>query len=147
MTEQQTEQQMGPIDYLVLEFPGARLQGKGLPALLDLVERGIIRILDLRVAKVTDTGVVGVALADLDDDGQLDLAVFEGATSGLLDDDDLARGASLVEPGSAVGMIVYENTWAGPFVAAMREAGAEVVSSGRIPVEDLVAALDKLEEE
>ncbi|WP_422723851.1 DUF6325 family protein [Isoptericola luteus] len=141
-----TAQPVGPIDYLAVEFPGARLEGKGLAALLDLVERGIIRILDLRVVKVSDTGdVVAVALTDLDDDGELDLAVFEGARSGLLDDDDLAQSARLVAPGDAVGLIVYENTWAGPFVTAMREAGAEVVASGRIPADDVVAALDALE--
>ncbi|MCK0118636.1 hypothetical protein BCE75_11425 [Isoptericola sp. CG 20/1183] len=141
-----TAQDVGPIDYLAVEFPGAKLQGKGLMALLDLVERGIIRILDLRVAKVTDAGdVVGITLSDLDDDGELDLVVFEGARSGLLDDDDLAEGAALVAPGNAVALLVYENTWAGPFVTAMREAGAEVVASGRIPADDVVSALDALE--
>ena len=83
MTEQQTEQQVGPIDYLVLEFPGARLLGKGLPALLDLVERGIIRILDLRVAKVTDTGVVGVALADLSRQDPSSLAFWAANSSSV----------------------------------------------------------------
>ena len=119
-----TTQDVGPIDYLAVEFPGARLRGKGLAALLDLVERGIIRILDLRVATVTESGdVMGVALTDLDDDGELDLAVFEGARSGLLDDDDLAESARLVAPGNAVGLIVYENTWAGPFVTAGAGSG------------------------
>ena len=86
-----------------------------------------------------------VALADLDHDGRLDLAVFEGARSGLLDDDDLAQAARLVAPSTAVGLLVYENTWAGPFVTAMRNAGAEVIASGRIPVDAVIAALDNLE--
>lgn len=141
-----TQQDVGPIDYLALEFPGARLEGEGLAALLDLTERGIIRILDLVVAKVAEDGsFTVVALADLDGDGALDLAVFEGARSGLLDDEDVAQSAALVQPGSAVGVLLYENTWAGPFVTAMRNAGAEVIASGRIPADDVVAALEALE--
>jgi hypothetical protein len=143
-----TERDVGPIDYLALEFPGSRLQGKGMAALLDLVERGIIRILDLRVAMRTEAGdVAAVALTDLDHDGALDLTVFEGAVSGLLDDDDIDATAALVAPGNAVGVIVYENTWAGPFVTAMREAGAQVIAGGRIPVADVIAVLDALEAE
>lgn len=140
-----TQLEIGPIDYLVLEFPGARLEGKGLEALVDLAERGIIRILDLRVAKVTQDGFVAVALTDLDGDGELDLAVFEGVESGLVDEEDLAQGAALAEPDSAVGVLVYENTWAAPFVTAMRNVGAEVIASGRIPVADVLAALDSLD--
>jgi hypothetical protein len=141
-----TDVDVGPIDYLVLEFPGAKLEGEGLAALLDLTQRGIIRILDLVVAKVEDDGsFVVVTLADLDGDGELDLAAFEGVSSGLLDQDDLTQGAALVQPGDAVGVLLYENTWAGPFVSAMRQAGAEVIASGRIPVGNVVAALDALE--
>ena len=86
-----------------------------------------------------------MALTDLDGDGTLDLAIFEGVESGLLDDDDLSQAISLIEPGSGVALIVYENSWAGPFVSAMRRVGAEVIASGRIPAEDVVAALDALE--
>ena len=140
------EQDVGPIDYLALEFPQAKITGEGMAALLDLVERGIIRILDLRFDDDGEDGsFTAVALADLDNDGKLDLAVFEGAESGLLDNDDLAEAANLVAPATAVGLLVYENTWAGPFVTAMRNAGAEVMASGRIPADAVIAVLDDLE--
>ena len=140
------EQDVGPIDYLALEFPQAKITGEGMAALLDLVERGIIRILDLRFVVVGGDGsFTAVALADLDHDGKLDLAVFEGAQSGLLGNDDLAEAANLVAPATAVGVLVYENTWAGPFVSAMRNAGAEVIANGRIPADAVVAVLDDLE--
>jgi hypothetical protein len=140
------EQDVGPIDYLVLEFPQAKITGEGMASLLDLVERGIIRILDLRFVVVGEDGsFTAVALADLDNDGKLDLAVFEGAQSGLLGDDDLAEAANLVAPATAVGLLVYENTWAGPFVSAMRNAGAEVIANGRIPADAVIAVLDDLE--
>jgi hypothetical protein len=141
-----TEQDIGPIDYLAIEFPQAKLTGEGLAALVDLVDRNIIRILDLRFVKREQDGTFSaMAVSDFDGDGILDLAVFEGVESGLLDDDDLSQAASVIEPGSAAGLLVYENTWAGPFVSAMRRAGGDVVASGRIPASDVVAMLDSLE--
>ena len=137
---------VGPIDYLAVEFPGGRLTGGGLSALLDLVSHGTIRVMDLRVAKVAENGeVTMVAITDLDGDGTLDLAVFEGVQSGILGDDDVAQSAALIQPGNAVGLLLYENTWAGPFVAALRSQGADVIASGRIPASEVIAALDELE--
>jgi hypothetical protein len=141
-----TEMDVGPIDYLALEFPDANLKGEGLGIIVDLVDRGIIRILDFRFVKRDEDGsFAAVAVGDMDGDGELDLAVFEGVESGLLDDDDMNSAAALIAPGSAVALLVYENTWAGPFVSAMRRAGAEVIASGRIPADDVVTALDALE--
>jgi hypothetical protein len=137
---------VGPIDYLALEFPGARLTGEGMAILVDLVDRGIIRVLDMKaLVRAADGTVTAVAISDLDGDGTLDLAVFEGVESDLLDEDDLKEAASLVEPGNAVAILVYENTWAGPFVSAMRRAGAEVVASVRIPADTVIARLEELE--
>jgi hypothetical protein len=134
---------LGPIDYLIVEFPGNRMTGEGLPRLVELVDRGIIRILDLVfIRKELDGSVSGVAVADLDSDGQLDLAVFEGASSGLVGPDDVEDAGSVLEPGSSAGILVYENLWAAPFAAALRRGGGQLVASGRIPVQAILAALD-----
>ena len=141
-----TELAVGPIDYLAIELPAARMRGEGLAALVDLVDRGIIRVLDLRAVRREDDGTfTAVAITDLDHDGTLDLAIFEGIESGLLDDDDLRQAAELIEPGKVVALLLYENTWAAPFVAAMRRAGAELIASGRIPADEVEAMLDALE--
>lgn len=137
---------MGPIDYLVVEFPGNRMTGEGLPLLVDLVDRGIIRILDLRfIRKDEDGSVTALEIADLTGDGLLDLAVFEGANSGLLGQDDLEEAAAAVEPGNSAGLLIYENTWAGPFAAALRRGGAQLVASGRLNVQAVLASLDAIE--
>jgi Family of unknown function (DUF6325) len=139
--------EMGPIDYIVVEFPGSRMTGEGLPLLVDLVDRGIIRILDLVfVKKELDGSVTGVAIADLDHDGKLDLAVFEGASSGLVGQDDIDEAGGVLEPGSSAGILVYENRWAAPFARALRRGGGQLVASGRIPVQAVLAALDAAED-
>jgi hypothetical protein len=137
---------MGPIDYIVVEFPGNRMTGEGLPLLVDLVDRGVIRILDLMfVRKEEDGSVVGMEIADYTGDGALDLAVFEGASSGLLGEDDIEEAGSALEPGNSAGILVYENLWAAPFATALRRGGAQLVASGRIPVPAVLAALDATE--
>ncbi|MFI6419610.1 DUF6325 family protein [Streptomyces sp. NPDC050842] len=137
---------MGPVDYLVVEFPGNRMTGEGFPLLLDLVDRGVIRILDLLFVRKDDDGsVVGLELADLDGDGRLDLSVFEGVSSGLLGQDDIEEAGMALEPGNAAGILVYENLWAAPFARALRRGGAQLVAGGRIPVQALLASLDAAE--
>ncbi|PBC76920.1 hypothetical protein BX265_1641 [Streptomyces sp. TLI_235] len=146
MTDQLNE--MGPIDYVVIEFPGSKMTGEGLPLLVDLVDRGIVRIIDLMfMKKELDGSVVGLEIADMTGDGELDLAVFEGAASGLLGSEDLAEAAAALEPGNSAGLIVYENLWAAPFAAALRRGGAQLVASGRIPLQDVIEALDALDAE
>jgi len=122
------------------------MTGEGLPLLADLVDRGIIRILDLVfVKKELDGSVAGLAIADFDADGDLDLAVFEGASSGILGQDDIDEAGGALEPGNSAVVLVYENTWAAPLAAAVRRGGGQLVAGGRIPVEAVIAALDETE--
>ena len=143
-TEQLDE--MGPIDYLIVEWPGRQPTGEAAPILVDLVERGLIRVLDLAfITKDEDGNVAGL---DIEDVGEVapEMKVFAGASSGLLGDDDLTEAATALEPGTSAALLVYENTWAGPFAAAVRRSGGQLVASGRIPVQAVLAALDAVEE-
>ncbi len=136
----------GPIDVVVLEFSGDRVTGEAAAALLDLVERGIIRLYDLLVVrKEADGSVSGIELTDLDADGLGGFAAFAGARSGLLGEDDVTEAAEVLEAGTMAALIVYENTWAIPFVAAARRAGAQLVASARIPADVVTEVLDELE--
>lgn len=141
-----TDIEMGPIDYIVVEWPaGKPPTGEALPLLVDLVDRGLIRVLDFAFVQKQDDGtVVGLDLAEVGDDPQL--TVFEGASSGLLGDDDYEEAGAAIEPGCAAALLVYENTWAAPFATALRRGGAQLVAGGRIPVNAVIAALDELEE-
>lgn len=137
---------IGPVDYLVVEFPDARLARETLPSLVDLVDRGVVRVLDLVFLRKDAGGAVtAVELADFDRDGHLDMRVLEGASSGLLSSDDIAEAGAVLNPGTAAAVVLYENTWAAPFASALRKAGAELVASGRIPVPALIEALDAAE--
>ncbi|CAL9579599.1 hypothetical protein SUDANB120_05022 [Streptomyces sp. enrichment culture] len=146
MTRENGLDEMGPIDYLVVEFPGSHLTGEGMPLLADLVDRGIIRILDLTfLTKEEDGSVRGLALADVTGDGSLDLTLFEGVSSGLLGKEDLDEAGGLLKPGDSAAVLLYENLWAAPLAAALRRADARMIASGRIPVQDIVEALDALD--
>jgi hypothetical protein len=137
---------IGPVSYLIVEFPGSKMTGEGLPILVDLVDRGLIRILDLLFVKRDEDGTVTTAeLTDLDGDGELDLMIFEGAASGLLDESDLADAAEVVEPGSSAAILLFENRWATPFTQALRRGGAEVVAAGYVPLDAIAASLDATE--
>ena len=134
----------GPIDFLLIEFPNERTDGSAAQALLDLVEAGTIRLLDLVVARKEDDGTVEVI--DIDAAGDVTAFVqFSGARSGLLGDDDVQEAGSAMAPGTTAALIVFENAWAAPFVAAARKNGGEIVASMRIPASDVIDALDALE--
>jgi hypothetical protein len=137
--------EMGPIDYVLVEWPGKQPEGEIAPHLVDLVDRGLIRILDLAfLAKGEDGSIMALELADIG--GEVtELAIFEGASSGLLSGEDFDQAGEALEPGTSAALLVYENTWAAPFAAAVRRSGGQLVASGRIPVTDLLAALDAVE--
>lgn len=136
---------MGPIDWILIEFAGPPT-GAAAPYLLDLVDRGLIRILDLVLVNKDAEGTLTILeLADVDGDGELDLTVFEGVRSGLLGEDDVAEAAEAMEADTSAVMMLYENTWAAPFAVAVRKAGGQLVASGRIPVQSIIAALDELD--
>jgi hypothetical protein len=135
----------GPIDFVLIEFPGDQLTGEAAPALMDLVERGVIRLFDLLViSKGEDGSVEGVELTDPMHEGA-GFSYFAGARSGMLGDDDVRAAAEAMTPGTVAALIVYENTWAVPFVSAVRNSGGELIASQRIPASDVMAALDALD--
>jgi hypothetical protein len=137
--------EMGPVDYLVVEWPERQPTGEAAPLLVDLVDRGLIRVLDLAfIEKAEDGSVAAVEISHLAEKDET-FTVFEGASSGLLSGDDISAAGEALEPGTSAALLLYENRWAAPFASALRRSGAELVANGRIPIEDVVAALDAAE--
>ena len=133
---------MGPVDYIVVEWTGQQPNGEALPHLIDLVDSGIIRLLDLVfVAKAEDGTVARIEISELG----AEFEVFDGASSGLLDEGDVAEASSALEPGTSAAILVWENRWAAPFASALRKNGAQLVASGRVPVQALIATLEAAE--
>jgi hypothetical protein len=139
MSEQDIE--LGPIDYIVLEWPDRQPDGTVAPMLIDLVDRGIIRILDIAfMAKNEDGTIDTLDLAEL-----AGFEEFEGAASGLLGTDDLEEAAAALRPGTSAAVLIWENRWAAPVAVALRRSGGELVASGRIPVQAILASLEAAE--
>jgi hypothetical protein len=145
VSEEQLEE-MGPIDYIVLEWAGDQpVTGEVMPLLLDLVDRGIIRILDIAfLVKAEDGSVAAIDFAELAQKNA-DLAEFQGASSGLLGQDELEEAATALEPGTVAGVLVWENRWAASVAVALRRSGGQLVASGRTPVQAIIASLDASE--
>lgn len=136
----------GAIDYVTVEFPRQNVTGELIPSLLDLVDRRIIRILDVMLVTKADDGSHHVIRPeDVDPAVAGQLAELDGASSGLLGDDDAMEIAGIMQPGTGSLTIVYENLWSLPFATAAREAGGQLISYGHIPIPAIVAALDALE--
>ena len=140
--------ELGPVDWIVVEFPGSKFTGEIAPALADLVQRGIVRVLDLlMLRKDTDGSLEAYEIADLDESEIGELRSYEAALAMLLSEDDVESVAAAIEPGSTAAVLVWENLWAAPFASAARRAGGQLVASGRIPVQALLAAIEEDEQE
>ena len=137
---------LGPIGYLIVEWPGTnKMTGQAFAELLSLVDRGLVRVLDLQfVMRAGDGSLAVMELSDIDADGEFDFGVFAGVSSGLLDESDLNEAANAIEPDSAAAIMLYENRWAASFTQSLRQAGANLVSAGFIPQDALLASLDAL---
>ena len=137
----------GPIDYLVVEFPAdTKPDGAALNQLRMLVDQGLVNVLDLVfLRKESDGSVSRVDIADVGFPDDIDISLFGEAASGLLDDDDLAEAGLAVTAGRIGGIVVFENAWAAKFVVAFRETGAQLVATGRVPVQAIIATLDALD--
>jgi len=135
--------ELGPVDWIVVEFPGSRFNGKIAPALSDLVERDLIRVLDLLVLKKNSDGSIeAFELSDLDESELGGLRSYEGQLAMLLSEDDVNAVAAAIEPASSAAVLVWENTWAAPFASAVRHSGGQLVASGRIPIQAMLAAIE-----
>lgn len=145
MSSEQIDE-LGPIDYVVIEWPGRQPGGEAAPALVELVDRGVIRVLDLAFITKGEDGEVTAVDFDEVADQVPDLKLLDGASSGLLVGDDLAAAGDAIDPGTSAALLVYENRWAAPFASAVRRSGGQLIADGRIPVQSMLAALDAAEE-
>ncbi len=135
--------QLGPVDYLVVEFPGSQFKGEILPELITLVERGTVRVLDLVLIHKNEAGDYEAFEAGDAATGELgEIGELEKGFADLLSEDDVIAVAETLEPGSTAALLVYENLWAAPFASAVRRAGGQLVADGRIPVQALIGALE-----
>ena len=134
-------EEMGPIDYIVLEWPGKQPSGEVAPMIIDLADRGIIRILDIAFMVKAEDG--SVAAIDIGSSGGWD--EFDGASTGLLGDEDIQEAAAALEPGTSAAVLVWENRWAAPVAVALRKSGGQLVASGRLPIQAIIASLEAAE--
>jgi hypothetical protein len=140
--------ELGPVDWLVVEFPGSKLNGEVAPILKDYVDRDLIRILDLLFLKKDEDGSVeAFEASDLDDSEIGELRSYEKDLAMLLSEQDVTDLMETIEPGSSAAVLVWENLWAAPFGAAVRHAGGQLVATGRIPIQAIIAAMESDEEE
>jgi len=135
--------ELGPVDYLVVEFPGSQFRGEIAPILFDLVDRDIVRVLDLVMLRKDEAGELELfEISEIEDSELGELRRLEADIAELVSAEDLANVGAALEPGSSAGLLVYENRWAAPFASAVRRAGGQLIANGRIPIQALIAAFE-----
>jgi hypothetical protein len=136
-------EELGPVDYVVVEFPAgaSNFSGEMAKELLALVDNGTIRVIDILIlAKADDGTVEAMELSDIADLG--DLQILEAELAELLAEEDVVHLAAAMDPGSVAGVLIYENVWAAPFAAAARRSGGQLIANGRIPIQAIIASIE-----
>jgi Family of unknown function (DUF6325) len=142
MTEVSLDE-LGPVDYIVVEFPAgaSNFTGEMAAELLSLVDRGIIRVIDVLIlTKAEDGTVEAMELSDVEELGELE--TLEAELAELLAEDDVEHLAAAMDPGSTAGVLIWENLWAAPFAAAARRSGGQLIANGRIPIQAIIASIE-----
>jgi len=139
--------ELGPVDIVVIGFPpDAPRTGEAIPIFVDLVERGIVRVLDVLIVQKDEDGrVSGMELGDLDRHGYAELRVFEGARSGMLGEEDATVTGEGLEHGETAVLICFENAWAAPFVTTVRRNGGHLLAFQRVPAQEVIDTVESLE--
>ena len=134
---------LGTVDWIVVEFPGSKFNGEVAPAIMDLVDQGLIRVLDLLIIKKNDEGEFEVFEAgDLDDSELGELRHDEAELAMVLSEQDVIDLAEAIQPGSSAAVLVWENLWSAPVGTAIRQAGGQLVASGRIPTQAILSVIE-----
>ena len=147
MTDASSLDELGPVDYVVVEFPAGQsnFTGEMVEELLALVDSGTIRVIDaLILTKDADGAVEAMELSDIGDLGALQ--ALEAQLAELLAEDDVEHLAAAMEPGSTAGVLIWENLWAARFGAAARRSGGQLIANGRIPIQAIIASIEADEE-
>ena len=134
---------LGPVDYLIVEFPAGKsnFTGEMATELLALVDAGVIRLIDVLILTKADDGTIdAMELADVEELG--DLRILEAQLAELLAEEDIVHLAAAMEPGSTAGVLIWENLWAAPFAAAARRSGGQLIANGRIPIQAIIASIE-----
>ena len=143
MTTNTPLDELGPVDYLVVEFPAGKsnFTGEMAKELISLVDAGTIRVIDVLIlTKNADGSVDAMELSDIEELGELQR--IEAQLAELLAEEDVVNLAAAMDPGSTAGVLIWENLWAAPFAAAARHAGGQLIAHGRIPIQAIIASIE-----